>query len=102
MEAKRQLTLEEENLFYLRSWAGATDREIHDVLDQIASLEHRAERLRQRLDLITRLADLVEAELGGREPTLTLDLTEDGADEDGSAQPELVVEGINEIFDEPS
>jgi hypothetical protein len=107
METDRRSNLYEENLVYLRSWAGATEREIQDVIDQIAPLEQRAERLRERLDLITRLGDLVESDLRGSEPATTIDLTEgpeeeQQQEEDSSAEPKVVVEGLRQIFDVPS
>jgi hypothetical protein len=105
METKRRSNLYEENLVYLRTWAGATEREIQDVIDQIAPLEQRAERLRERRDLIIRLGDLVESELRDSEPASTIDLTggpEREQEEERSPEPEGVVEGMRQIFDVPS
>lgn len=106
MQTERQANLQEENLIYLRSWAGATEREIQGVFDAIAPLERRIEKLRERLDLISRLADLVEADLRGvNEPVTTIDLTERAGDESGqdeAARSEPVLEGqIRQILDTP-
>lgn len=102
MQTERRSTLHEENMIYLRSWAGATEREIQDVIDKIAPLERRAERLRERLDLITRLADLVESELTTNEPVASIDLTEEGGENETASPPETVAEGLREIFELPS
>ncbi len=103
MQTERRSNLEEENLIYLRSWAGATEREIQDVVDQMASLERRAERLRERLGLITGLADLVESELRPNESVMTVDLTgeagQQGGEDEAAERPEAVVEGLRQIFD---
>jgi hypothetical protein len=97
--------LHEENLIYLRSWAGATEREIQEVLQRIAPLERQAERLRERRDLITRLADLVESEVKTSESMTTIDLTGDdgqeGGEDQAASRPEAVVDGFRQIFGVP-
>lgn len=105
MKPDRHSKLQEENLLYLRSWAGATEREIQGVLDAIASLEQRVERLRERLGLITRLADLVEWEIGeAAEDGTTIDLTEreEETRDPRVPAPEQALEGqLRQIFDAP-
>ncbi|HEV8681399.1 MAG TPA: hypothetical protein VGS09_01300 [Actinomycetota bacterium] len=105
MQTERGSNLHEENLIYLRSWAGATEREIQDVIDQIAPFERWAEKLRERLDLINRLANLVESELKANEPVTTIDLTREAGQESGeqeAASQAEAVEGLRQIFDLPS
>jgi hypothetical protein len=60
-QANREL--QQENLTYLRNWAGASERELESIKATIASFERRLERAQERVSLISRLADLVESEI---------------------------------------
>jgi hypothetical protein len=66
--------LRQENVAYLRNWAAATDREVQSMLAVLTPLQQRLEKARERLDLITRLADLVETET--REEPTRVDVTD--------------------------
>ena len=89
-------TLEQENLAYLRSWAAVTEREIENTLQQIVALRKRGERAKERLELISRLAGLLEEDLA-QEQSTTIDLTDQKTDgQDGSGNDEA--DGLEELF----
>ena len=91
-------TLEQENLAYLRSWAAVTEREIENTLQQIVALRKRGERAKERLELISRLAGLLEEDLAPvGEQSTTIDLTDQQTGgQDGSGTDEA--DGLEGLF----